>query len=129
MEIFVISTREKDYDIRIAFVNAIKNLVNYEVEASEMGITFCNEANPSIKVEIIIPGLKNALRFLDSLYNDREQFFRSLGGEVFEELFKHLVFANRICDISYYLQFYPEVALSISDHVLGEKFNYSFLLK
>ena len=129
MELFVKTTVEKENDIRHALVRALQNLVGYRLEKSETRIAFPDSERASIQILIIIPGLSGALPLLDALYNNRNDFFQAISTEVSEELFRHLVFTNRITDVSYYRDLYPTVNLTISDYVIGGKFLYTFQLK
>ncbi|NEU10074.1 hypothetical protein GZH53_17240 [Flavihumibacter sp. R14] len=129
MELFISTTEEKEKEVKTAFMGAIRKLSGYPVLPADIKVEFVFKEEDFINVQIFIRGAKEAFSLVDVLYNDAERFLRSLQSEVSEELFKYLLFNNRISYMSFYLNLYRKVRLTILEELSGEKHCHELLIR
>ena len=129
MELFISTTEEKEKEVKTAFMGAIRKLSGYPLPPADIKVEFVFKEEDFINVQIFIRGAREAFSLLDVLYNDAERFLTSLQSEVSEELFKYLLFNNRISYMSFYLNLYKKVRLTIIEELSGRQYQQELIFK
>ena len=128
MELFTSSTEEKEKEVRAAFIGAIHKLWGFNLPWTDIRVEFLWQERDVIYVSLAIEGSKEAFSLVDDLFNHTAGFFDALREEVSEQLFKYLLFNNRISYMSFYLNLYKELRLTITEEVFGGSYSSVFTI-
>ena len=128
MDLFISTTEEKEKEVRAAFIGAIRNLWGFSLAGSDIDVAFVCKEQDLIDVSLEIKGSREAFSLVDDLCNHTEPFFEALRKELSEELFKHLLYNNRISYMSFYLNLYKNIQLTIREGVFGGKYSSAFTI-
>ena len=127
MELFI-STSAKEEEVKTAFIIALRKLSGYSVRSTDLHVEFVCGVKEVIAVEFEVQASKDAFCLIDFLYNDPNRFFETLAADISDELFKYLLFNNRISYMSFYLNLYKNVGLTITEKVFGDTFRHEFII-
>lgn len=128
MEILLSTTEDKEQEVKTSFAQSFQNLAGYKLPLSDVQVEFVCDHEDFIKVNIAIHGTKDAFGIVDSLHKKPSLFFAALAEDVSEELFKYLLFNNRISYMAFYLKLYRKVKLSLTEEVFGRTYQHDFII-
>ena len=128
MEIFISTTEEKEKEVKTSFARAFQNLAGYTLPLTDVQVEFVCDHEDFIKVSIAVQGTKDAFGIVDALHKKASQFFTALAEDVSEELFKYLLFNNRISYMAFYLKLYRKVKVTLSEEVFGRTYQHDFII-
>ena len=128
MELFI-STSAKEKEVKTAFIIALRKLTGYQVRTNDLHVEFICGETEFIDVKFAVQASKDAFCLIDFLYNDPGRFLETLAADISEELFKYLLFNNRISYLPFYLDRYLNVRMNISEQVFAETFTFDFIIR
>jgi hypothetical protein len=126
MELFI-STSAKEKEVKTAFIIALRKISGYNLRTTDLHVGFLCGGTEVVEIQFAVQSSRDAFCLIDFLYNDPGRFFEELAADTSEELFKYLLFNNRISHMSSYLNLYKKVRLTISEKVFGETFRHEFI--
>jgi hypothetical protein len=128
MDIFISTTEDKEKEVKTAFATSIQNLSGYVLPETDIRVEFVCDTEDFIKVNIAVPGTREAFSLVNYLTNNRSYFLQMLSEDISEELFKYLLFNNRISYMAFYLKLYKKVKLNIIEEVFGRQYQHEFVI-
>lgn len=128
MELFISTTEDKEKEVKTALTCSIQNLTGYVLPETDIRVEFVCDTEDHINVNIAVPGTRDAFSLVNYLTNKRDYFLQMLSEDISEELFKYLLFNNRISYMAFYLKLYKKVKLTIIEEVFGRKYQHEFVI-
>ena len=129
MELFTSTSAKKEKEVKTAFILTLRKLSGYPVRAADLDVEFVCGETEFIDVKFAVQAGKDAFCLIDLLYNDPARFLESFSADFSEELFKYLLFNNRISYLPFYLNRYRNVRINISEQVFAGTFSFDFMIR
>lgn len=128
MEIVISTTEEKEKEVKTSFARSFQNIAGYNLPLTDIRVEFVCGEEDHIRVRIAIHGTKDAFGVVNSLQKKPADFFNAIAEDLSEELFKYLLFNNRISYMAFYLKLYKKVKLSVTEEVFGRTYQHTFII-
>lgn len=128
MELFISTTEVKEKEVKTAFTASIQNLTGYVLPETDIRVEFVCDTEDYIRVNVAVQGTRDAFSLVNYLTNKRDYFLQMLSEDISEELFKYLLFNNRISYMAFYLKLYRKVKVNIIEEVFGREYQHDFVI-